>query len=141
MNTQKYKKPYTFFITIIITIFFSISLNAQKPTDTKAISNLINGINSENEGLRRSSIYFAGKYEYRETTSALVEQLKKEKNPNTRLLIANSLFRIGDPEAMKSVLEISRKDSNNKVRRIAGAIYEAFSVINASDLDTKLAQQ
>ena len=140
MNNLKYKKSQTFLATGMLLIIVSLTTFAQKPVSRNAIDNLITGINSENEGLRRSAIYFAGKYEYAETTEALVAQLKKEDNPNTRLLIANALFRIGDPFGMEAVLEISQSDSNAKVKRIAGAIYETFVLVNSSAQETQLAQ-
>jgi HEAT repeat protein len=139
MTSLKYKKSL-FFFTSIILIFLSTSVFAQKPISENAIKNLITGIASENEGLRKSSIYFAGKYEYIETVESLANQLVKEENPSIKILIANALFRIGDPNSMEMVLKVSIKDNNPKVKRITSAIYETFTIENSSELDSRLVQ-
>lgn len=90
--------------------------------DGRAVKDLIRGIKSDNEGLRKSCIYMAGFYEIRECASALVEQLEVEENADTRILIALSLFRIGDNNAMGAVEKLSLSDTSAKVRRISRAI-------------------
>src|ERR1035437_611152 len=61
-----------------------------------AIENLKVGIKSDNNGLKKSSIYFAGYYRLAETVPVLTEQIKKESDPKTRILIAMVLYNIGD---------------------------------------------
>lgn len=91
-----------------------------------ALDNLKSGINSENIGVRKSSVYFAGKYRIAEAVRYLVDRLKKEDEASVRLLIAYSLYEIKDAEGMKAVKELSLKDNNVKVKRMSSNFYEEY---------------
>ena len=91
-----------------------------------AVENLKTGIKSENSGLKRSSIYFAGYYRVAETVPALTEQIKKESDPKTRILIALVLYKIGDEKSIGLVKEMAANDNNPEVRRMCTCIYDAY---------------
>ncbi len=91
-----------------------------------ALDNLKSGINSDNDGVRKSAIYFAGKYRIEEAVNCLVERLEKEKEASVRLLIAYSLYEIQDPEGMNAVKELSIKDNDIKVKRMSSNLYEEY---------------
>ena len=116
------------FIVVILLIFVS-SLHAQNnsikdvTSNKYALQNLLAGIKSDNEGVQRSSIYFAGKYRIAESESALIEQLNKEENPSTRILIALVLFEMGSIEGLKAVRELALNDVDPKVRRMSTHIH------------------
>ena len=95
-----------------------------------AIENLKAGIKSDNEGLRRSSIYLAGKYRLANVVETLVNQLKDEDNPSNRILIALVLYRIGDKEGMNAVENLYKTDKNQKVRKMAHEIINAYTITN-----------
>jgi HEAT repeat protein len=91
-----------------------------------AVENLKVGIKSDNCGLKRSSIYYAGYYRFTETIPALTEQIKKETDPRTRILIALVLYKIGDEKSIDLVKEMAAKDINPEVRRMCTCIYDAY---------------
>ncbi len=91
-----------------------------------ALDNLKTGINSENTGVRKSSIYFAGKYRIAEAVGYLIERLEKEDEASVRLLIAYSLYEIKNAEGMKAVKELSIKDNDVKVKRMSFNFYEEY---------------
>lgn len=93
-----------------------------------ALENLIAGIHSENDGVRRNSIYFAGYYKIVETEDALIAQLKNEKDPSTRILISLVLYELGSEEGLLEVKDLSMKDKDAKVRRMAAQIYNEYLV-------------
>jgi HEAT repeat protein len=97
-----------------------------------ALVNLIAGIHSENDGVRRNSIYFAGYYKIAETEEALIAQLKMEKDPSTRILIALVLYELGSEEGLSEVKVLSMKDKDAKVRRMATKIYNEYLVNDAA---------
>jgi len=100
-----------------------------------ALQNLIAGIKSDNEGVKRSVIYFTGKYKIAEAEHALIAQLKEEQNPSTRILIALVLFELGSDEGLMYVKELSMEDADAKVRRMSTHIfYEYLQNSMASDL-------
>jgi len=91
-----------------------------------ALDNLKSGINSENDGVRKSSIYFAGKYKIAEVINCLVERLENEQEPSVRLLIAYSLYEIKDSYGMEAVKDLSINDNDLKVKRVSFNIYKEF---------------
>jgi HEAT repeat protein len=91
-----------------------------------AIENLKVGIKSDNTGLKKSAIYFAGYYRVAETVPVLTEQMKKESDPKTRILIALVLYKIGDKKSIDLVKEAALKDNNPEVRRMCTCIYDAY---------------
>jgi HEAT repeat protein len=100
---------------------------AQKPIfKPNAIANLIVGINSENDGLRKSAIYFAGKYDIDQAVDPLIEQLKVEKNPSLRLLIALSLYKIGNEKGLDAIYANVLLEKDPHVKRMCNAIFEEY---------------
>ncbi|MCW8961529.1 MAG: HEAT repeat domain-containing protein [Ignavibacteriaceae bacterium] len=93
-----------------------------------ALQNLVAGIQSDNTGVKRSSIYFAGKYRIAETEDVLIAQLKEEKDPSTRILIALVLYEMGSEEGLIEVKKLSMNDKDAKVRRMATQIYNEYLV-------------
>jgi HEAT repeat protein len=128
--TTKTAAALTFLVMVML---MTNVLNAQNPAakalfSKNEITSLVNGINSENEGLKKSSIYFAGKYKVYETVDALTALLENEKDPAVRLLTTKALFEIGDTKGMKVVYELSMTDENVKVRRMCKALYEVYEL-------------
>jgi len=119
-------------LTLLLVTGINLNLFAQPNSISNvtnnlyALDNLKSGINSENDGVRKSSIYLAGKYRVAEVVTCLVERLGKEDEPSVRLLIAYSLYEIKDSEGMKAVKELSIKDNNIKVNRMSSNLYDAY---------------
>lgn len=127
---------------MMVTLLTSFTFAGSKkesllPPKTKRMqANLLVGINSHNDGLRKSSIYYAGKYKVVEAVETLSEQLEKEKDPGTRILIALSLYSIGSPEGMTVVLNSAKEDADPRVRRMCGEIYENYRMNDVKELYT-----
>jgi len=97
-----------------------------------ALQNLEMGIQSENEGVRESSIYFAGKYRFFDTEDALIKQLKVEKDSDIKVLIGLALFRMNSEKGMNELQKLSLIDENPRVRRMSYAIFNEFLVNNSN---------
>jgi HEAT repeats len=123
-------KRTTLISVVLFTVLALTTLsNAQDETRAyteNAVQNLIKGINSDNEGLSRSSIYNAGKDRVAEAVDALVEKMWKEKNPNTRILIAISLYQIGDFKGLEAVKEQAVNDRDERVKQMSALIFDEF---------------
>lgn len=119
-----------------LSFFFLISAItfAAKPEEFKcknkelAIKNLIVGIKSENTGLMKSSVYFAGKYQLKETVPALIERLKCANDPNCKVLIALSLYMIGEEEGITAIQQIITENDNAYVKHMLNAICNEYSI-------------
>lgn len=112
---------------IISTATYAQDARTQKPiVKPNAIANLIAGIKSENEGVRKSATYFAGKYEIDQAVSPLIEQLKVEKNPSLRLLIALALYKIGNDKGLDAIYENALLENDPHVKKMCYAIVEEY---------------
>ncbi|MFO7445364.1 MAG: HEAT repeat domain-containing protein [Ignavibacteriaceae bacterium] len=90
------------------------------------IKNLAAGIQSDNEGLKRSSIYMAGFYNIEELSETLVNEMKTEKNADTRVLIAIVLFKIGSPEQLNDLEYLMLNDYSDEVKTVAKVMFNLF---------------
>ncbi len=119
-------------LVLVIGLLLTNSIFAQNSlsefTKNKyALDNLIMGIHSDNEGVRKSAIYFAGKYKVLESAEVLIEQLKKEENPGIKVLIALALFEMESKEGLDAVRKLSKNDESVRVRNMATFIYNEYS--------------
>ena len=122
MLAQQFTK--TKLVVIILVALFTTNILA-KPAEgekqdriKRAIENLAVGIESQNDGVRNCSIFFAGYYEFNELTDVLVKQLKKEQNPDTRAMILLSLYRIGDKESIETAKQLVRYDDDQVLKEM-----------------------
>jgi hypothetical protein len=93
-----------------------------------ALQNLEMGIQSTNEGVRESAIYFAGQYRLIETEGVLIKQLKVEREAHIRVLISLALFRMNSENGMNELKDLASAEKNPRVRRMNYAIYKEYLV-------------
>ena len=99
----------------------------KKITSNKyALDNLIASIKSENCGIKRSAIYFSGKYRIKESEKALLDELKRENEACTKILIALVLYELGNYDGLMYVQGLSDTLNNNSSRRRATDMYFGF---------------
>lgn len=99
----------------------------------QCIENLSKAISSENDGLRESAIYFAGKYKMVDLKKVLMKQLTKEKIPSIRILISLSLYQIGDAEGVDLVKEVYNKEKENQLKKMCYDIFKKYESAAFSD--------
>jgi len=90
------------------------------------VKNLINGINSGNEGLRLSSAYFLGEMEADEAVIPLLKILKSDPNEDARILAALSLYKIDDSRGLFAIKQAITFDDSEVVRRTCSLFYRAY---------------
>lgn len=123
------------FIVILVLSVISISLLifAHEPTSNstkRATENLISGIESENNGVMKSSIYLAGKYKVYEATDALLKVLEKDVEPSTAILVSFALYQIGDTDAMMKVLDKAANSDSLRIQNVLSAIALKYFIKN-----------
>lgn len=91
-----------------------------------ALRNLEMGIQSENQGVRKSAIYLAGQHKFIESEDALIKQLRVESESNIKILIGLALFRMNSEKGMKELYKLVSSDKNPRVRKMSQAIYSAY---------------
>jgi len=128
------KSVTTLIVLVVLLLSANNGLQAQsvnyKNINGNSIESLKEGIQSDNPGLRKSAIYMAGFYKIDEVVETLTNQLEHEKNPSTRVLIALSLYNIGNHVGMEAVKELAAKDKDNAVKRMSTVLYRQFADIN-----------
>ena len=68
----------------------------------------------------------AGFYKIDEAVDILTGQLLVEKDPGIKILIALSLYNIGNPEGVEAIRKLAVKDSNSEVRRMSTILYKEY---------------
>ncbi|WP_337866412.1 HEAT repeat domain-containing protein [Ignavibacterium sp.] len=137
LRKQNSGKKFFGLVVSIVFLFAALSFSQAKYlkdfTQHKyAYENLSAAIKSANDGVREDAIYLVGKYKLLDFENDLLNQIEKEKNPDIKVLIGLALFRIGSEKGMQKMLELSTGDSNQRVRRMSGAIYNEYLSINSN---------
>lgn len=112
-------------ITFLLFTNFSICQNNFEEAveiPTKAIENYIAGIQSENVGLKKSCIYFAGKYLLQDASPCLIEEFKKADDETIAVIIAWSLYRIGDQDCLESLNNIAMNHRSNFLKNFCKSL-------------------
>jgi len=134
LHEYSFKKMTVVLFVVGSLIIFSTTNKAQGTNNAdfnlskNAIANLNMGIESDNVGLRKNAVYFAGIYLVQETGEILVKQLRKEENSNLRILITKTLYLIGNDKYSEVINEVAENDSDPKVRKFASSIYSVIQL-------------
>ncbi|MDZ7764116.1 MAG: hypothetical protein U5K00_06770 [Melioribacteraceae bacterium] len=118
-------------LIVTVAVLLSVTLTQAQVHESfseKEIENLISGINSENNGLMRSSVYFAGKYQIEAVVETLVDKLESEEEPSNIILIAMTIYKIGDREALMKVLDTAKSSENERVKHMLNAIVAEYLI-------------
>jgi len=91
------------------------------------ITNLINGINSGNQGLRLSSTYFLGELKSDEAVIPLMRILKSDENEEARIMAALSLVKIGDARGIFTIKQAINFDSSERVKKLCSIFYQDYT--------------
>jgi len=110
-------------VCLLTVLVLATTVNAK---DNSKVKNLKAGITSNNEGLKKSSIYMAGKYKISEATSELTSELKSTDDNNVKILIALSLLRINESGSMNEVRTAALNENDIKTKRMLTAIYNEY---------------
>ncbi|MFA6597459.1 MAG: HEAT repeat domain-containing protein [Ignavibacteriaceae bacterium] len=112
-------------IALSLVLFSGISAQSKTSYPEKSVKNLVTAIESDNDGLKRSGIYWAGFYKVNETAPVLLELFPKENSKN-QILIALSLYQMGEENHIMKLLELSNSESNSEVKRMCNAVVEQY---------------
>lgn len=119
------------FLVVIISIssFGFIALVPAKKSNVNrdlVITNLLNGINSGNQGLRMSSAYFLGEFKSDEAVIPLMKILKSDDNEESRIMSALSLLKIGDSRGIFAIKQAIQFDESERVRKMCSIFYQDY---------------
>ncbi|RJP72987.1 MAG: HEAT repeat domain-containing protein [Ignavibacteriales bacterium] len=130
------KAIYKTFLVLITSVILSSSVFASEPVSTKSIlsvatieNNLMNGLSSDNLGLRLSSAYYLGEYKSEKAVLPLIKMLHSEKEESARIQAALSLVKIGNAKGIFMVKQAAKFDDSQRVRNLCNKFYRASQKI------------
>ena len=90
------------------------------------ITSLLEGLKSENSGLKSSCAYMLGKFKVTGAVIPLMKILHNDANENVRISAALALYMIGTPIAIYAVKQAIRFDKSKRVNKLAQIFYYDF---------------
>jgi hypothetical protein len=121
------KRVLVLLIVVLLTTNYSSAQqnNQQTGINSSAKKNLVMAINSDNTGLKRSAVYFAGYYKINEAVDPLINLLNSSSTDiSLKTLAAYSLHQIGDEECIDALKELSAYCSDKKLCSKCKFMYE-----------------
>lgn len=120
---SRMKKVGLVFIAILLIASGVQARPANKVKLSKqAMESFIEGIKSDNDGVKRDCIRYAGKYRITEVLDVLVEQFEKEKNPKTKILFMLTLYELDVKAGLEAIRQVLVNEENSHVKLVAEII-------------------
>ncbi len=87
----------------------------------------LDGIASDNEGVRASAATYLGFLKSEKAVLPLMKMMRDEKCEESRIIAALSLIRIGDEQGVYMVGRTALYNSSDRVKRVAEKFYNQFT--------------
>ena len=88
-----------------------------------SVENYLEGLNSDNHGLRLSCAYYLGEYKVTEGIIPLMGMLDKNNSESERIMAALALTKIGTGKAIFAVKQAAQFDNSERVRNLCIKFY------------------
>ena len=115
----------TFIAVILSSSFITSQTNSESRVMLKNIvkANILRGIQSDNYGLKMSSIYLAGKYKITDVSKELVKEMKASDNEEVCQMLVWSLYQIGDESCCKEMKAIIKNHPSEKIKSFCESMF------------------
>jgi isocitrate dehydrogenase kinase/phosphatase len=124
------KLTLTILLLIFIATINSPDVSARPRVKAKitdnTIASLVEGLNSENIGLRSSSAYMIGELQLSSAVIPLLRILHQDENEEIRIAAALALYKIGSPTAIQAVKQSIRFDDSERVSKLCASFYNEY---------------
>lgn len=97
-----------------------------KVTRDLIVTNLLNGLSSQNRGLKESAAFMLGEEKAAQGVLPLMQMLRNSDEESSRIVAALSLCRIGDPRGAYAVKQAAKFDDNERVRTLCAWFYNQY---------------
>ena len=129
------RTKYLLTVLMICTMVLSTYSFASSPERSRSAfttefieDNLLEGLSSDNLGLRISTAYFLGEFRTEKAVIPLIKMLHNEKEEGARIQAALSLIKIGNPKGVFMVKQAAKFDESKRVRNLCSKFYNAFTL-------------
>ena len=119
-------------LTIFLALFIIASTFGFKGGITETtvnentIKSLLEGLESENLGLKTSCAYMIGELKLTEAIIPLMKLLREDESEKVRICAALALYKIGTPMSIYAVKQAAKYDSSERVVKLAYGFYNEF---------------
>ena len=125
------RKVFSVFLLFIVLCSTSIFASNPPERDQLVISqntiqSLINGIESDNTGLKTSSAYMLGELKITDAVIPLMKVMREDDNEEARIAAALSLYKLGTPLAMNAIRQAIRFDNSERVKKLCLRFYTDY---------------
>lgn len=121
------------FLTVAITLLAFSSIMAVDPAAPKSNvtmdqveATLLNGLNSQNQGLMISSTQVLGEIKSSKAVIPLMRVLKSENDESSKIAAALALYNIGDERGIYAIKKAAEFDDSKKVRSFCTKFYNEY---------------
>ena len=112
-----------FTITLSTTAFAGDNSTKKYEYTQNTIASLIEGLNSDNIGLKTGCAYLLGELNLTEGIIPLMRLLRNDESEEVRICAALALYKIGTPISIFAVKQAIRFDESERVSKLAAKFY------------------
>jgi len=98
----------------------------ERTVNENTVKSLLEGLESENLGLKTSCAYLIGELKLTEAIIPLMKLLREDESEKVRISAALALYKIGTPMSIYAVKQASKYDSSERVVKLAYGFYNEF---------------
>lgn len=120
-------------LTVVVTLIaFSttLAIDPERPNSTVTLNQieatLLNGLNSQNQGLIISSSQRLGNIQSSKAVLPLMYLLKSDDNESCKIAAALALYNIGDKRGIYAIKKAAKFDESKKVRSFCTKFYNEY---------------
>ncbi len=110
-------------ITLSTTAFSGDNPTKKYENSQNTVSSLIEGLKSDNTGLKTSCAYLLGELNVTEGIIPLMRLLRNDESDEVRICAALALYKIGTPISIFAVKQAIRFDESERVSKLAAKFY------------------
>ena len=144
-------KHFTKFLalTVLLVVLSSTAFAADDKSEAdvkkSTIASLMEGLTSDNLGLKSSCAYMLGKLKVTDAIIPLMRILHNDVNEELRISAALALYKIGTPISIYAVKQAGRFDESKRVNKLAQNFYteylrEKFNKADDTEADNLIAE-
>jgi HEAT repeats len=119
---------FLFFLVLSSSVIYASNPSEKEKIaiSQNTIQSLINGIESDNTGLKTSSAYMIGELKITDAVILLMKIMREDGNEEARIAAALSLYKLGTPLSMNAIRQAIRFDNSERVKRLCLRFYTDY---------------
>lgn len=126
MHRIYYFLIFTIFLNLQFPVFAGDLPKPDQKISENAILSLLEGLSSDNLGLKTSCAYMLGELKSQDAVIPLMRILREDENEQARISSALALYKIGTPLSIYAVKQAIKYDESQRVSNLATNFYNEY---------------